>query len=118
MRGPSSALEVGAAGAVGSWLVAVVVVLLIILSVRPADEGDEKTHDRFQPWVLVGNQFLASTSTDGVADYDDQQVYLSKMTNHGQDIKPGWPVRSSTDSTICVHLRPSAVKTLIRAVWL
>jgi len=89
MSGPNAALETGATGAVGSLLVAVVVVLLIVLSVRPADEGDEKTHDRFQPWVLVGNQFLASTSTDGVADYDDQQVYLSKMANHGAEVKPG-----------------------------
>jgi hypothetical protein len=33
----------------------------------------QKTHDRFQPWVLV-KVWLGSTSTNGVANYDDDQT--------------------------------------------
>src|ERR1051325_4533900 len=49
----------------------------------PLDAGDEKTHDRFQPWVFVENLGLASTNTNGIADYDDLKVDLSKIANHG-----------------------------------
>ncbi len=46
--------------------------------------GQQKTHSRFQPWVLV-KIYSISTSTDGLAYYyyyEDYQRYLSKVTVH------------------------------------
>ena len=80
LRGPTSAR--GACPADLS-LFAVLAVLLMVLLVGPADAGDEKTHDRFQPWVLAKMFFLTSTSTGGVAHYDDdQQGYPLKSADH------------------------------------
>jgi hypothetical protein len=39
---------------------------------RPVARIERKTHDRFQPWVLV-KTWLRSTSANGVGDYDDDQ---------------------------------------------
>jgi hypothetical protein len=49
----------------------------------PEDAGDEKTHDRCQPWVFVEIVQSPSTSPDGVVFYDDApQVDLPKIANH------------------------------------
>src|SRR5262245_33254816 len=37
---------------------------------------------------FLSKSFPSSTSTNGAAYYDDQQVYLSNMTNHGADVSP------------------------------
>jgi hypothetical protein len=47
---------------------------LLFLFVVAGGAGHKKTHDRFQPWVLV-KVALASTSANGVATYDDDQQY-------------------------------------------
>jgi hypothetical protein len=39
----------------------------------PAAAGDEKTHDRCQPWVFVEIICSTSTSPGGVVCYDDDQ---------------------------------------------
>jgi hypothetical protein len=43
--------------------------------------GQQKTHSRFQPWVLVKIVSI-STSTDGLANYEDYQRYLSNISVH------------------------------------
>jgi len=43
--------------------------------------GQQKTHSRFQPWVLVKIVSI-STSTDGLANYEGYQRYLSKNSVH------------------------------------
>lgn len=46
--------------------------------------GQQKTHSRFQPWVLVKIVSI-STSTDGLAYYyEGYQRYLSKISVHLQ----------------------------------
>jgi hypothetical protein len=39
----------------------------------PVARIERKTHDRFQPWVLV-KTWLRSTSANGVGDYDDDHI--------------------------------------------
>jgi hypothetical protein len=39
----------------------------------PVARIKRKTHDRFQPWVLV-KVWLDSTSANGVGNYDDDQT--------------------------------------------
>ncbi len=39
----------------------------------PVAQIKRKTHDRFQPWVLV-KVWLCSTSANGVVNYDDDQT--------------------------------------------
>jgi hypothetical protein len=39
----------------------------------PVARIKQKTHDRFQPWVLV-KVWLCSTSANGVGNYDDDQT--------------------------------------------
>jgi len=39
----------------------------------PTARIERKTHDRFQPWVLV-KTWLSSTSANGVGDYDDDHI--------------------------------------------
>jgi len=43
--------------------------------------GQQKTHSRFQPWVLVKIVSI-STRANGLAYYEDYQRYLSKITVH------------------------------------
>jgi hypothetical protein len=43
--------------------------------------GQQKTHSRFQPWVLV-KIISISTSTNGLAYYEDYQRYLSDDSVH------------------------------------
>lgn len=46
--------------------------------------GQQKTHSRFQPWVLV-KIYSISTSTNGLAYYyEDYQRYLSEISVHLQ----------------------------------
>jgi hypothetical protein len=46
------------------------------------DCGQQKTHSRFQPWVLV-KIFSISTSTNGLAYYEDYyRSYLSDNSAH------------------------------------
>src|ERR1043166_8859230 len=100
--GPTSARAVamvaGGAGAVDFMRLALAVVLLIVcVFIRPADAGDEKTHDRFQPWVLVESLLLASTSANGVGNYDDQQANLSEMIRHARETNRSCRAGSSTN---------------------
>jgi hypothetical protein len=39
----------------------------------PVARIKQKTHDRFQPWVLVKTWF-SSTSANGVAGYNDDHI--------------------------------------------
>jgi hypothetical protein len=43
--------------------------------------GQQKTHSRFQPWVLV-KIFSISTRANGLAYYEGYQRYLSNNTAH------------------------------------
>jgi hypothetical protein len=43
--------------------------------------GQQKTHSRFQPWVLVKIVSI-STRANGLVYYEDYQRYLSKITVH------------------------------------
>lgn len=44
--------------------------------------GQQKTHSRFQPWVLV-KIYLISTITDGLAYYyEEYQCYLPNVSVH------------------------------------
>jgi hypothetical protein len=44
--------------------------------------GQQKTHDRFQPWVLVEIRFLRSTKRHGDANYGDNQHNLPNENVH------------------------------------
>jgi hypothetical protein len=43
--------------------------------------GQQKTHSRFQPWVLV-KIYSISTRANGLAYYEDYQRYLSENSVH------------------------------------
>jgi len=43
--------------------------------------GQQKTHSRFQPWVLV-KIYSISTRANGLAYYEDYQRYLSDDSVH------------------------------------
>lgn len=43
--------------------------------------GQQKTHSRFQPWVLV-KIYSISTRANGLAYYEDYQRYLSENSIH------------------------------------
>jgi hypothetical protein len=43
--------------------------------------GQQKTHSRFQPWVLV-KICSTSTSANGLANYEGYQRYLSENAVH------------------------------------
>jgi len=47
----------------------------------PQPQVNKKTHDRFQPWVLVEMFASRSTSANGAVPYDDdqQQADLSNI---------------------------------------
>jgi hypothetical protein len=44
-------------------------------------QGQQKTHSRCQPWVLV-KSVSTSTRAAGVVGYDDYQSYLSNQCEH------------------------------------
>jgi hypothetical protein len=46
---------------------------VFMFSLWPVARIERKTHDRFQPWVLV-KTWLRSTSANGVGDYDDDRI--------------------------------------------
>jgi hypothetical protein len=59
--------------------------------------GQQKTHSRFQPWVLVKITSI-STSANGIAGYDDYQNYLSNLIKH---VPPRIAGRRPSSSPVC-----------------
>ena len=62
-------------------LIIITILLLVIFCVNSWQRGQQKTHSRFQPWVLVEIALIA-TRANGIAGYDDYQNYLSNLSKH------------------------------------
>lgn len=81
--------------------------------------GQQKTHSRFQPWVLV-KIFSISTRANGLAYYEDYYRYLSNNTVHfvakiaktasrGQALFPAYSAQFREN--LCATSHPSPATT-------
>jgi hypothetical protein len=89
------------AGAAVFLFFAVVIVFVLLIRFLGLPAGRSQVTKNPRPFPAVGscrNCCLPSTRSNGVGNYDDQQVYLNKGANHRPDFKPNGSVGSSVDS--------------------